>query len=150
MTSTIHLERMRWWHLPEVMRIEREVFPDTAWTEGQYWNELARVPHREYVVALSADDVVGYVGLNVMPPDCDIQTIAVSAAAQRQGLGRRLMDLMLNRAISRGCQQMFLEVREDNHPAFELYRRLGFEQLQIRRDYYGPGRNGIVMRKVLV
>lgn len=141
---------MRWWHLPDVMRIEREVFPSTAWTEGQFWGELARVPSaREYTVGLNHQEVVGYVGINIVAPDSDIQTIAVSPGFQQQGLGRRLMEHAFAAARQRGCTQMFLEVREDNTPALAMYEHFGFERLQVRRDYYGPGMHGIVMRKRL-
>lgn len=132
------------------MRIERSVFPATAWTEGQFWGELARVPNaREYTVGLRGEDVVGYVGVNLVAPDSDIQTIAVAPEIQHQGLGRRLMEHAFATARSRGCTQMFLEVREDNTPALAMYEHFGFERLQVRRDYYGHGMHGIVMKKRL-
>lgn len=146
----ITLERMRWWHLPDVLRIERAVFPETAWTEGHFWSELARVPSaRDYTVGLQGQEVVGYVGINIVAPDSDIQTIAVAPHMQQQGLGHRMMEHAFSTATARGCTQMFLEVREDNGPAIAMYERFGFERLQMRRDYYGPGMHGIVMRRRL-
>lgn len=146
----IELSRMRWWHLPEVMRIEESVFPQTAWTEGQFWGELSRVPQaRQYTVALGDGSVVGYVGLNVLAPEADIQTIAVASTAQGSGVGTMLLQHALESAVARKCSQMFLEVREDNAPAISMYERFGFQRLQVRRDYYGSGLHGIVMRKSL-
>lgn len=146
----IVLERMRWWHLPSVMRIENSVFPATAWTEGQFWGELARVPtSREYTIAVNDKEVVGYVGVNFLAPDSDIQTIAVAPVAHRQGVGSQLMEHAFQVAQAQGCSQMFLEVRDDNLAALSMYERFGFERLQIRRDYYGSGLHGIVMRKRL-
>jgi [ribosomal protein S18]-alanine N-acetyltransferase len=149
-TSDIRIERMRWWHIPEVRVIERTVFPDTAWTENQFWGELAHVPDsRDYVVAMRGTEVIGYAGLNFLSPESDIQTIAVAPQAQGQSLGRRLLEHMLDVAIQRGCTQMFLEVMETNASAIAMYDAHGFERIQVRRDYYGPGMHGIVMKRAL-
>jgi [ribosomal protein S18]-alanine N-acetyltransferase len=146
----IRIERMRWWHIPEVRAIERNVFPDTAWTENQFWGELSHVPaSRDYIVAMSGNEVIGYAGLNFLPPESDIQTIAVAPQVQGQGLGRRLLEHMLDVATQRGCTQMFLEVMDTNTTAIALYDAHGFERIQVRRDYYGPGMHGIVMKRAL-
>jgi [ribosomal protein S18]-alanine N-acetyltransferase len=146
----IRIERLRWWHIPEVRAIERAVFPDTAWTENQFWGELAHVPEsRDYIVAMSDNDVIGYAGLNFLAPESDIQTIAVAPQAQGQGLGRRLLEHMLDVATQRGCAQMFLEVMDTNTTAIAMYDAHGFERIQVRRDYYGPGMHGIVMKRAL-
>ena len=42
-----------------------------------------------------------------------------------------------------------LEVRADNAPALALYERNGFERLALRRGYYGPGADAVVMRRRL-
>jgi [ribosomal protein S18]-alanine N-acetyltransferase len=146
----IRIERLRWWHIPEVRAIERAVFPDTAWTENQFWRELAHVPEsRDYIVAMSDNDVIGYAGLNFLAPESDIQTIAVAPQAQGQGLGRRLLEHMIDVATQRGCTQMFLEVMDTNEGAIAMYDAHGFERIQVRRDYYGPGMHGIVMKRAL-
>jgi [ribosomal protein S18]-alanine N-acetyltransferase len=148
--ALIRIERMRWWHIPEVRAIERDVFPDTAWTENQFWGELAHVPDsRDYIVAMHGDVVIGYAGLNFLPPESDVQTIAVAPQAQRHGLGRRLLEHLLEVAAHRGCTQMFLEVMETNQAAIAMYDAYGFERIQVRRDYYGPGMHGVVMKRAL-
>jgi [ribosomal protein S18]-alanine N-acetyltransferase len=145
--QTVTIERMRWWHIPEVRIIEREVFPSTAWTEGQFWGELAHVPQsRDYIVARDSGTVIGYAGVNLLPPEADVQTIAISTAHQRRGIGSMLLTHMIDVARGRGCTQMFLEVMEDNESAIALYAAFGFERVQVRRDYYGRGMHGIVMR----
>ena len=146
----IELARMRWWHLPAVMRIEQSVFPQTAWTEGQFWGELARVPQaRDYTVAIDGGEVLGYVGTNLVPPESDIQTIAVAQHTQGQGIGRLLLNHAIKIAVQRGCSSMFLEVREDNVAAISMYENFDFTRLQMRRNYYGSGLHGIVMKKAL-
>lgn len=144
--SAPSVRRMRWWDLPEVMVIEREVFTDTAWSIGQYWSELAHVPEsRHYVVAVEDERIVGYAGLHVVAPEADVQTIAVAQQSQRRGLGHRLLGELLDEARRRGCTQVFLEVLVGNDPAITLYETHGFERVSTRRDYYGPGKDALIM-----
>lgn len=146
MTGTMTVRRMRWWDLPSVMQIEREVFTDTAWSVGQYWSELAHVPQsRHYIVAEEGERILGYAGIHVVAPEADVQTIAVGADQQRRGLGRALLRALIAEARQRGCTQIFLEVLVDNDPAITLYTREGFERISVRRDYYGPGKDALMM-----
>jgi ribosomal-protein-alanine N-acetyltransferase len=87
-----------------------------------------------------------YVGVFAIPPDADLQTIAVAPRAQGRGLGRELLDRAIAEARHRGCSQVMLEVAHDNEPAIALYASVGFESLGRRRDYYGPGLDAVIMR----
>ena len=142
---TVRLRPMRWWHIDAVHRIEREVFDADPWTVEQFWGELAQ-PTRRYVVACDEDDVIGYAGLFVLPPDADVQTIAVAASGQGRGVGAQLLDSLVAQAAQEGCDQLMLEVRSDNEAAISLYQRHGFEQISVRRDYYAPGVDARIMR----
>lgn len=136
---------MRWWDLDAVMAIETEVFDSTAWSAAQFWGELAQ-PTREYVVAEDAEGVAGYAGLFVLPPDSDIQTVAVAPRVRGTGLGRLLVEQLVAAAADRGCTAMMLEVRADNDVARGLYESLGFATVSTRRSYYGPGMDAVIMR----
>jgi ribosomal protein S18 acetylase RimI-like enzyme len=68
---------------------------------------------------------------------------------QRTGLGRRLLNSLLDEARRRGCREVFLEVRAENTVAIRLYEHAGFEVTGRRRGYYGRGADAIVMRRVL-
>jgi len=132
---------MRWWDVETVAAHEAELFADT-WTPSMFWTELAGVPAtRFYVVAESvgpAPDVVGYAGLYIVGGDADIQTVAVIAARQGEGIGGVLLDSLLDEARRRDCARVTLEVRSDNEPAHALYVRRGFERIGVRRGYYPP------------
>jgi len=136
---------MRWWHIEMVHALEQQLFPVDSWTVEQFWSELAQ-PTRSYFIATEADAVLGYAGLFALAPDADVQTIAVSPAAQGRGLGATLLTELIDQAVARECEQLMLEVRSDNAAALALYHRFGFEQLNIRRDYYAPGVDALVMR----
>jgi ribosomal-protein-alanine N-acetyltransferase len=141
------LRRMRWWDVEQVADLERELFPHDPWSAEQLWSELAHVPaSRWYAVHEDADGIDGYAGLMAVPPEGDVQTIAVARRAQGRGLGGELLDALLLEARSRGCTQVFLEVLHSNDAAVRLYERAGFEKQGRRRDYYGPGLDAVVMR----
>jgi ribosomal-protein-alanine N-acetyltransferase len=144
------LRPMRWWDLEQVVALETELFPHDPWSAEQWWGELAHVPDtRWYAVHEDDAGIDGYVGLMAVPPEGDVQTVAVAARAQGHGLGRVLLDALVDEAVRRGCTQLFLEVEEGNAPALRLYERAGFEQQGRRRDYYGPGAHALVMRRRL-
>ena len=146
----ITLERLRWWDLDEVLPIEAELFGTDAWTAGQFWSELARVPEtRWYVLAREGARVVGYAGLFQAGPEADVQTVAVARPAQGRGLGRRLVAALVEAAGSRGAQVLHLEVRADNAAAHRLYDGLGFVVVGRRPDYYGRGRDAVLMSRRL-
>ena len=131
MTATVRT--MRWWDVEAVADLERELFAHDPWTVEQFWGELAHVPEtRWYAVHEDDSGVDGYVGLFAVPPEADVQTIAVAPRSQGRGLGRELLDALVVEAERRGCTQLFLEVRVDNEPAIALYERLGFRDLGMR------------------
>jgi [ribosomal protein S18]-alanine N-acetyltransferase len=138
---------MRWWDIAPVVEIERAIFTADPWTEAGFWSELAGVPDtRYYVVAEDGTGLVGYAGLIAVQREADVQTVAVRADRQGRGLGRTLLDDLLAEAGRRGCSQVLLEVRADNVAAQALYLARGFERISVRRGYYGPGLDAIVMR----
>ena len=60
---------------------------------------------------------------------------------QGQGLGRRALRALLDKASQYGVETMFLEVRPSNAPALRLYLSEGFNEVGTRRDYY-PAHKG--------
>jgi ribosomal-protein-alanine N-acetyltransferase len=137
---------MRWWHLTQVLAIEREVFSGDPWTEEQFWSELAQ-DTRSYVVALDGADVVAFAGLFVLPPDADVQTVAVAPSHQGRGLARSMLEQLVSQAEVHGVTHTLLEVREDNESALRLYGRMGFEQISRRPGYYADGTDALILRR---
>lgn len=143
---TITLAPMRWWHLAQVQVIEADTFPSDAWSAEQFWQELAH-PTRTYLVALDGDDVVGYAGTFAVPPDADIQTVAVRADRQGRGIARRLLAALLEDVERRGATHTLLEVRAENASALRLYESLGFARISERRRYYPDGGDALILRR---
>lgn len=140
------LDRLRWWDLDEVLALERDLFARDAWTLGQFWSELARVPEsRWYAVARRGGRIVGYAGVFVVGSAADVQTVAVAGDEQGRGTGRLLVAALIAHARTAGARVLHLEVRADNASALALYERFGFIADGRRRDYYAPGQDAVLM-----
>ncbi|MFI6205617.1 ribosomal protein S18-alanine N-acetyltransferase [Streptomyces sp. NPDC051041] len=149
------LREMRWWDIDPVLELERDLFPEDAWSRGMFWSELAHArgpgANRRYVVAQvpgeGAGRIVGYAGLVASGEQADVQTIAVARDHWGTGLGGRLLTELLAAATAFECAEVLLECRVDNVRAQRLYERFGFEPVGVRRGYYQPGNvDALVMR----
>jgi len=144
------LREVSWTDIPELVRIEAEVFPDDAWTEASWWGELAGRPRRDYVAVERDGELAAYGGVDHGGHVADLMTVAVAPGHRGSGLGERLLDELEARAVAGGAEAMMLEVRADNAPARALYDRRGYAVLNVRRGYYQPGGvDALVMRKLL-
>ncbi|KNX39471.1 acetyltransferase [Luteipulveratus halotolerans] len=139
---------MRWGDIDTLVSLEQALFAGDAWTAESWWGELAGRPRRAYVVAESAGDLVGYAGVDQGGDVADVMTVAVAPAAQGAGLGQRLMDWMTATVRDSGAESLLLEVRADNDAARKLYDRNGFEQISVRRRYYGDV-DAVILRRLL-
>lgn len=142
---TPRIQPMRWWHVDEVVKLDRELFAADAWAPELFWAELTTAG-RSYWVAEDAGRVCGFAGLAVAGPDADVQTVGVDAAVQGRGVGRALMTTLIDVAAGRGAARLMLEVREDAVPARRLYESLGFTVLGRRRGYYADDVTAVLMR----
>ncbi|MFD4787000.1 ribosomal protein S18-alanine N-acetyltransferase [Streptomyces sp. NPDC058459] len=142
---------MRWWDIDRVLGLEKDLFPEDAWSRGMFWSELAHArgdgATRRYLVAEHDGRLVGYAGLAASGDLGDVQTIAVARDQQGTGVGGRLLTELLRAATAFECAEVMLECRVDNTRAQRLYERFGFAPIGFRRGYYQPGNvDALVMR----
>jgi ribosomal-protein-alanine acetyltransferase len=105
------------------------------------------VSFASFLVAETGERVVGYVVALDAADEGEILNLAVAPAMRRTGLGRALVQQMLEALSDRGVRQVFLEVRESNAPARALYAAHGFKEVGRRRQYYRrPVEDAIVLR----
>jgi ribosomal-protein-alanine N-acetyltransferase len=121
-------------HVPEVLAIEK-VSQSAPWSESSFRNEIDS-PQSVFFVLIADGRVAGYAGAWVLIDEAHITNIAVHPDLRGQGLGRRLLDQLLDRAKERGAECATLEVRAGNTPAIQLYERLGFVTAGRRKGYY--------------
>ena len=94
------------------------------------------------------DSVAGYVVALDAADEGEILNLAVAPTLRRSGLGRALVEDMLDELVGRGVRQVYLEVRESNAPARALYAAHGFREVGRRKQYYRrPVEDAIVLRR---
>ena len=106
-----------------------------------------RSPGTHYwIVAETAERVVGFASLNIVAGRAEVRTIAVDANRAGQGIGNALLSDLIVTSVNRGCHDVFLHVRADNLRARNLYERAGFTEMTVRPQFYQPsGVDAIVM-----
>lgn len=107
----------------------------TPWSyqslKGELKNKLAY-----YSVAVVDSRIVGYAGMWSVLDESHITNVAVDAEYRRRGIGRAIMEHMVEAAKERGAVSMTLEVRAGNTAAQTLYFNMGFVRGGLRRGYY--------------
>ncbi len=131
--------------LPEIMKIEREVFSD-PWREEMFLQEIGA--ESAFLIELpEKKEIIGYIcGLQILD-EYMIMNIAVKTKEQHKGFGSKLLGYLLERIIKQGCKKCFLEVRAGNIKAVDFYKRYGFEIIGTRKEYYrSPVEDALVMK----
>ena len=134
----------------EVFELEKEIFTKEAWSLAQVKEELGGA-RRLYIGAIDGDlasgRIVGYGGIALSGESADIHNIAVVEQFRRQGIARRLIARLERWAKDQGASEILLEMRVGNTEARPLYQSLGYREVRVRKDYYAPGMDAIVMSK---
>ena len=139
----IEIVRMNESHVAAVAELERLNF-SAPWDEASVRSELTNKLSL-WLVALDADEVVGYVGSQTVLQDADMMNIAVADSHRRRGIARMLVQELIRQL---DAYQLTLEVRASNAPAIALYETLGFRQVGLRKNYYQkPKENALILRK---
>ena len=121
-------------HMPEVLAIENASF-EFPWTESEF---LACVRQRNCVglVAEVDDRVVGYVIYEMAKSKIRLLNLAVAPEWRRRGVGRHLVQKLVNKLSLQKRNRITLEVRETNLPAQLFFRSLGFRATSVLRNFY--------------
>lgn len=136
--------------IPVLVSLDRQCFPDTAWPTEQFRAEIGK-PTRFFLIGESDEEIIAYAGafLPSAGGEGDIMTIAVAPEFRRKGIAKELISRLESWAKARGAIAMMLEVDVTNGEAISLYVSLGYETLNIRKNYYGYGKDAQIMRREL-
>ena len=108
-----------------------------------------KAQHKVFAVTRE-EKIAGFLILSTVLDEAEIIEVAVSENLRRCGLGSELMDEVSGWCQKNGILQIFLEVRESNFPAREYYKKFGFIENGIRKNYYrDPVENAVLMSKKL-
>ncbi|MFZ3591627.1 ribosomal protein S18-alanine N-acetyltransferase [Bacillus sp. DJP31] len=131
--------------IDQIMVIELASFA-VPWSREAFYNEMVNNPYATYVVMQERDQIIGYCGLWVVLEDAHVTNIAVLPAYRGRKLGEGLLNQSMELAKALGAERLSLEVRVSNTVAQSLYRKIGFENGGIRKNYYSDnGEDALVM-----
>ncbi len=133
--------------LQRILEIERLAFSQ-PWSRDAFKREFSLAFSRTIVAVWNSVDesaVVGFLCRWLVGSEYHVLNIAVHPAFRRFGIATALMDAAIGEARASESELITLEVRRSNVAARGLYRRYCFEERRLRRNYYGPGQDAIVM-----
>jgi ribosomal-protein-alanine N-acetyltransferase len=123
--------------LPQVLAIEQQNY-EFPWEEDIF-TDCFNAGYGCWVCE-EHERIIGYCLLSMAVGEAHILNISVSPKEQKQGVGRKMMEYLID--VARGkAETMFLEVRPSNTGAIYLYESLGFNEIGIRKAYYPAANN---------
>jgi len=119
--------------LPEIMRVEKSAYR-FPWNEVIF-RDCLRVGYCCWLLE-SDDEAIAHGVMSVMAGESHILNLCVHPQAQNAGIGKEMLNHLLDIARQHRAEIVFLEVRPSNEVAKRLYRSAGFDEVGIRSNYY--------------
>jgi len=120
--------------LDEVVAIERAAY-DFPWTRGNFIDSLA-AGYLARVLRGASDELIAYFIAMKGVDEMHLLNVTVAPAQQSKGFGRRMLDELVSLSRGQDADRLWLEVRESNARAHDLYLRYGFRHIGVRKGYY--------------
>jgi ribosomal-protein-alanine N-acetyltransferase len=133
----------------EILEIERNAFEKKEAFPKEYFLELSKKWPDGFLVAKLDKEIVGYAIGEKSKDSGLIVSVAVKKEWRRRGIGRRLVEKLLENFKKEGMKIVFLHVREENRDAINFYQALGFKIIELVENYYSNGENAYLMEKSL-
>lgn len=121
--------------LDRVLEIESKTF-NPPWSREAFLLELTKNLLAKYIVAEVDGEVVGFGGIWLIIDEGHITNIAVDEKYRQMGIGSKIMEGLIQLCSDRNIIAMTLEVRKSNEAAKALYKKYGFKEYGIRKNYY--------------
>jgi ribosomal-protein-alanine N-acetyltransferase len=129
------IRRMLLEDIPAVIELDKLSFT-LPWPERSFRFELTDNPASRCWVFEQDGKIVGMIVAWLLVDEAHVATIATHPDHRRQGIARKLLTYALRYMSKEGAVTSFLEVRESNTAAQEMYRTFGYEAVGRRKRYY--------------
>ena len=126
------------------------IFPILSTDFDDFWNyitlksELDK-PDSFVLVAKEDSKIVGFADIWKAVDIMHLMDIVVAKDYRQKHIGSLLMKKVINLCTEKNIYELTLEVRQNNIPAINLYKKFGFKEIGIRKNYYGANNNAIIM-----
>ena len=126
-----------------IMEITADAYGYLPWTAEQFSNDFL-LHNSCYYGLLYQKQLIGYAQFHYFEDEYELLNVAILSSFQGQGLGQKLLKISLEQTDASVC---FLEVRQSNYVAQNVYQKLGFSQIAARKNYYQtPVEDAVIMR----
>lgn len=98
-----------------------------------------------YYLLIENEKLIGFFECFILSPEAELYDIVVDEKYQGNGYSKIMMDYFINLAKGNSVDTIFLEVNSINNKAINLYRKYGFVEYSIRKNYYGEN-DAILMK----
>ena len=120
--------------IPSLLSIE-EHNSDYPWSQDQFTTSIQNSNNLCYCLSLNGR-TIGYLISMLAVDTADILNIGIKFDFQRQGHGRGLLNHLIEELRKRDIGEILLEVRIGNKSAIQFYKKQGFEEISVRKNYY--------------
>ena len=129
-----------------IVRVENACF-STPWSIDAMKHEICENKLADFMIACDEEDnIVGYIGIWTLLDECQINKIAVMPEKRKIGIGKTILNHVIELTRDMGVKSWYLEVRESNTAAQALYRSAGFSSVGTRMNYYiNPVEDAVLM-----
>jgi ribosomal-protein-alanine N-acetyltransferase len=120
-----------------IVALERKLYP-LPWTEDHFSQELTK-PYSHFLVMTDEEtdeEIAGYIVFWLMFDQCEILNVAVAPERQRRGFAQQMVRKAVDLALKKNLKKVVLNVRKSNAPAIELYQKLQFGIVGVRKAFY--------------
>ncbi|MED4228197.1 ribosomal protein S18-alanine N-acetyltransferase [Neobacillus cucumis] len=135
MVDSFVFRYMREEDIDQVLEVEHASFT-TPWSREAFYNEIHNNKFAVYIVLEEDNKIIGYCGTWIVIDEAHVTNIAILPEYRGKRLGDALLNKLISVAREMGARSMTLEVRVTNHVAQSLYRKFGFKNGGIRKNYY--------------
>lgn len=125
-----------------ILAVMEDVYEASPWKLEQIQADLGQASSTCFLALDEGGQVLGFVALQETLYEVEILQIAVKRAFQGQGLAQQLLAQLPDQ------KEIFLEVRVSNQPAQGLYKKMHFEEIARRKNYYhDPIEDAVIMKR---
>ena len=89
-----------------------------------------------YIVAKKQNEIIGFAGIKIIIDEADIMNIVVKKSYRNNGIGSLLLENLILISNKKNLNFINLEVDCKNTIAINLYKKFGFEEISLRKNYY--------------
>ena len=137
------IEKMTEAHIKDVSELEK-LSMKSPWSEKMFIEELDN-KFAMYRVCTICGKAVAYMGMHCVCGEGHITNIAVHPDYRRRAIATKFIEHFINHAKENNFEFITLEVRESNTPAISCYKKFGFEDVGVRKNYYEHKENANLM-----